>query len=518
VGEGANTAPAGKRTQSIVSNTIIRGVAQGVSVIASFVLLPFLVRAFTLGDYGVFMLAAAVTSYAALLDFGVGNTLIRLVADRLARHEDNRVGAVVASAGLFYAGVGVLAAILMAGIAVFGGSLFAVQPAQANLLRQLLLIGAAVQLVYWPASAAAHALAGYERYDLLSGVSMVQTVAGVLAIVAVLVLRLGPVALALINAGITLVVSLANLVLLARVASVRMGSLRPQYALVVEVIRGGLPLFALQMSALLGRQTTDRIILGVFLGAEAVGIYEVAAKLCLLVTQASDLLSGAILPVASNMNAREHVDSLRALFIRGARYAVVAIAPIVVVLVFIAGPFIRAWFGASMNSAVPVAQVLLAAQLLIPLYLIGDPILIGMNRFSRWVGGAFSVAVLNVVLSIVFVKAFGLVGVAVATLVANLVEFPLYARLATRELDITLWAWLKEASFPGYVLLIVPAAVALVGGASVLGGSLLTLLVVALAALLSYWGLAWSLALPGWEREELVGVVRAMLRRSEPAE
>ena len=409
MGEGSEPVP-GRRTTRLVSNTLIRGSAQVASVIASFVLLPFLVRAFTLADYGVFMLASAVTGYAALLDLGVGATLVRMVAERLARGESDEVGPVIASGASFYAVAGVIAALIMVGIGVLGGALFAVSPAQAKLLAQLLAIGAFVQLFYWPASAATHALAGFERYDLLSAASVVQTVCSVIAVVVVLVTKTGPVALAAINAGITLAASLAYCLLLARVTRGKIGRIRPRVSLVRTVMRDGLPLFSLQISALLGRQATDRIVLGVFLGPVAVGVYEIAAKLSALVSQAADLLTGVILPVASNMNAQEHKESLRALFVRGARYSVAAIAPVVVILACIARPFIQAWFGPGMAAAAPVASVLLLSQLFVPLYLMGDPILIGMNRIGRWAGWGFFVAALNVVLSVVLVKAVGYPG------------------------------------------------------------------------------------------------------------
>ena len=512
MGEGSEPVPE-SRAARLVSNTVVRGVAQAASVIASFVLLPFLVRAFTLADYGVFMLASAVTGYAAILDLGLGATLVRMVAERRAKNEESQVGSVVASVALFFTFVGVVAALVMVGIGLLGGSLFAVQPAQAQLLAQLLAIGAVVQIIYWPASAATHALSGFERYDLLSATSIIQTVASVLAVVAVLLLRLGPVALALINAGITLSMSLVLCVLFARIAWGRIGPLRPHLSLVRDAVRSGLPLCSIQLSGLLSRQATDRVVLGVLLGPQAVGIYEIASRLSMLVTQASELLTGAILPIAANMSAREHTQSIRALFVRGARYSVVAITPLIVVLICIARPFIGAWFGPAMAPAVPVAQLLLAAQFFVPLYMVGDPILTGMNRFPSWAGWAFAVALLNVALSVVFVKAFGLIGVAMGTAVATLIEFPLYGRLVVREMRLDWRKWIRQASVPGYPLLVVPILIAVAGAATILGQRLSTLFAVSAVAVTVYWALSWMLVLPKWERAELVTAVSAMVKR-----
>ncbi len=42
------------------------------------------------------------------------------------------------------------------------------------------------------------------------------------------------------------------------------------------------------------------------------------------------------------------------------------------ILIVLAGPFVRAWFGAGFETSVTVAQMLIGAQLLVPLYLVGE--------------------------------------------------------------------------------------------------------------------------------------------------
>jgi len=465
----------------IFTNTVANGIAQAASIIASFVLLPFLVAAFGLADYGVFMLASSVTNYALLLDLGAGATVTRLVADALERDDAERLRTIIGSAVVFYGAVGAIGAVIMVGMGLAAGHLFAVTPEQAALLRTLLFVGAALQLWYWPATTARHALAGYQRYDLLARVAVGQTLGGVVAVVVVIVAGWGPVALAVLNAIVSVIASIAAIGLLGSAGGVhgRLSAARPTIG---EIVRSGLPVFTVQVAALINRQSTDRIVLGIFIGPAAVAIYEIAAKLSQLVTQLSDLVVSAILPVAARLNAREHHDSLRALFVRGAKYTTLIVVPVNVVLVCIAGPFITAWFGPGYGESIQVAQVLVLAQLFVPLYLIGDPILIGKNRYALWVPGSTAMAALNIVLSVILVQRLGIVGVAVGTLVAAYVELPVYARMVLRELKVTVSEWLRIAAWPAYPLLAVPAAIALAATLTALAGSIAGLLMIAAVA------------------------------------
>ena len=93
-------------------------------------------------------------------------------------------------------------------------------------------------------------------------------------------------------------------------------------------------------------------------------------------------------------------------------------------LIVLAEPFVRAWFGDGFETSVAVARMLVAAQLFVPLYLVGDIILMATGRFSLWVRPGLLLALTNVVLSVVLVRSFGLIGVAFGTLLAGLLELP----------------------------------------------------------------------------------------------
>jgi O-antigen/teichoic acid export membrane protein len=198
---------------------------------------------------------------------------------------------------------------------------------------------------------------------------------------------------------------------------------------------------------------------------------------------------------------------LRSLFLRGVKIMSTLTAPAIAILIAIAGPFIVAWCGPSLGPAIAVAHVLLLAQIFLPLYELGDPLMIARGRYSAYVTAGLVCAVLNVALSIVFVRFFGMTGVALGTLAALYVEFPWLVRVFSRAMALPVGEWMKRTAWPLYPLLALPALLAYAGGQSVLGHSILGLAVVGAVSIFAYWLAAAFTAYSPVERADLVSIV-----------
>jgi O-antigen/teichoic acid export membrane protein len=154
---------------------------------------------------------------------------------------------------------------------------------------------------------------------------------------------------------------------------------------------------------------------------------------------------------------------------------------------------------------VRVAQLLILAQLFVPLYQIGDPILIGKGAFHLWVRRGLLLACLNLGLSVLFVAVFnmGIVGVALGTLISCLVELPLYAQVILRETQVSVRTWLATSGV-GYLLLPVVAVIAFAAVSfPMLSRGILGVGVAAALAVGVYWVVAYAVVLTPAEREAL---------------
>lgn len=506
-----NTGP--RRKRSIAANTAMNGVAQFASILSTLVFFPLLVRAFSVEGYGVYVIAISVTSVALMFDLGIGAATVRMVAARLSLDDTEGFWRVASTAAALLAGVGVLVGAVVAAVGLVADDIFNVTDAQAGLLRTLLLIGGALQLWYWPTSVASHVLGGLERYDLVARTSLVSTLANVGMIGIVLLTDGGPVLLMVLGAFVTIGASLINLTMLARVGPGRRLVSLPSRPIATEIISVGMPVFVAGMAQFFNREQADRLVVGVMIGPAAVAVYEVAAKLSMLIAQGTGLTTSAVLPVASGMAARGDETGLRELFVSGGRYVSLIIVPLVAALLVLADPFIGAWFGADFVESVPLAYVLVAAQVFVPLYQTGDAILIGRGRFGRWVPRGLALALANLVLSVFLVSRVGLIGVAIGTLVTTLAELPLYAQVILPETRAGVREWLG-AAVGAYALVPVVALASWLLGRLLVPHGLIAIAAAGAAAVALYWACAYALVLRPSERERVGMWVRHALGRT----
>jgi O-antigen/teichoic acid export membrane protein len=260
-------------------------------------------------------------------------------------------------------------------------------------------------------------------------------------------------------------------------------------------------------------QQTDRLLLGIVAGAVAVGLYEAAAKFNVLVTYLSGLSVSAVLPLASSMGAEGRHASLRALFMRGTKYTAALVAPVSVGLIVFAEPLLRAWLGDLFAEQAIVAQVLVFPHVLVSLGLMGDAIVTSQGRLKKRVPYILAQAILNVVLSLMLIPRFGVLGVALGTALAHLIDFPLHIRWLLKETRVSLAEWMREVIAPVYPLLLVPLVLGSILARSPVSATVLGIFMAGIVTVGAYWLALYFVGLSEWEREEARVALRAARAR-----
>lgn len=498
----------------LVVNTFANGVSQFAAMLASLVFMPLLIGAFGLEEYGLFMLATSVSAYAALLDLGIGSALTKYVAQHHATGDREALVGSASSALLLFTWVGVAGAGLLFGVGSLAGVIFDIGAEGGQLLRTILWIGAAFQLWYWPASTGRHILAGMQRFGVLAATGVTSTALTIASTLVVIVGGYGPVVLVTLNGFVMVAVSLLNVIAARRISGVPLlGYTGASRRYIRAIFTFSWAVFVVQLSDVLFYQQTDRILLGIFAGATAVGLYEAAAKFNALLTYVSGLSVSAVMPLASSMGATGRHASLHSLLMRGTKYTAALISPIVVVLVVFARPLIAAWLGPDFARHAIVAQVLVLPHLLTSLGLMGDAIVISQGKLAGRVPYIVVQAVLNIVLSVLLIPEYGVLGVALGTSIAHVVDWPLHMWFLKRNTNATLREGLRAVVMPVYPLLVVPLAVSLVLSRTVLADSIPGIFGAAVVALALYWGAMAAVGLSATERAELGRAIAAARRR-----
>lgn len=494
------------------ANTVLNGVTQSASMVASLVFMPMLVSSFGLTHYGLFMLASSVTAYASLADFGVGSALTKMVAEHHARNDRSGMAGVVAGALQFYVVAGALVAAVMVGLAFVSGWVFDIGSGDAQVMRNMLLLGAVFQLVYWPTSTARHILVGLQRFDVIAKTSVLATVLAIGATLVVLITGEGPLLLVGLSGVSMSLVALVTVIAAWRLSGLRRIPLARGAVHLGAILSFSWPVFVVQLSDTLFYGQTDRLVLGVMIGAAAVGLYEAAAKFSVLVTYLSSFTVAAVLPLASGMAAEERHASLRSLFVRGSKYVAALVAPIAVTLAVLAEPIIEAWLGPDFAGQGMVAALLVLPHALVSLGVMGDAIVISRGRIGKRIPYILAQAALNLVLSIVLAARYGVLGVAIGTAVAHLVDFPLHVRFLLAETGLTSREWLRSVILPVYPPLLVPLAIGLALRDGVLASTLPGLAILAALMVSACWLVTYFTGLGADERVDLWQIARSLVR------
>jgi O-antigen/teichoic acid export membrane protein len=432
-----------------------------------FFVAPYLVHALGDARYGVWCVVESVLAYFTLFDLGIAACLVRFVARHHAsgaRAELNRI--VSASLGLFLLAAG--------GVLLIGGAITPFvapglerklgEPGDVLPFMLLMLANLAVML---PLSVFPTILDGLQRFGAKSAVRLACLGLRVGGIVWVTETRPGLLPLAFVFAATNLVEHALAAVLCFRF----LPGLRLSHRLIdretLRAVRGySVDAF---LAMLAGRITvqTGAIVVGGFLSVAAAGHYALAAR---LVDMAKNLLRSATTTLTPAVSAREATGDLagvRRVFLHGTRAVLYLVLPIHLGVLVCGRPFFSRWVGGWQyaEACFPVTAVLSATLTIGVAQSVAARVLYGMGRLRLFARLALVEAVTNLVLSLALVGPFGLVGVAIAVAVPNVLFCLFVIAYACRTLTLGLWdylraSWLKPlcaAGAPGLVWLMVSA-------------------------------------------------------------
>ncbi len=250
-----------------------------------------------------------------------------------------------------------------------------------------------------------------------------------------------------------------------------------------------------------------------FVGSVAVTLYEGPARLVALIVQLTGFGNTALLPFASQLEATRRSETLTALLLRASRYVSAFVAPLALLLAVLARPLLVGWLGPAFGAAELPTVLLTGLQVLLVSLSVGHTIVVATGKLPGRLPVILGIVTLNLVLSVALVRRWGMTGVALGTVVASAIDYPLHLRYLARHAGLRYDAFLREVVLPVYPLLVLPAGVAVAARAFGVTASLAgTAATFALSALL-YWMGFLGVMVRREERDRLIDTARALLAR-----
>jgi O-antigen/teichoic acid export membrane protein len=404
---------------------------------------------------------SAIASYGLLLDFGIGGAVVKYVAEHVARGHTAAAREVVASAAWLYLGLAFAAAGIGVAVAPVLPSLIGVADADhrtAEWLIVLTCLNVAVAIAFTTPNAV---LRGLQRYDLHNAVCIANSLVEAAATVAVLLAGWGVVGIVGVFIPVNIATGIASAWVARRVApDLRIRWRGASLARMRVIASFSSSLFAIEAAGRL-QTRTDEFVIALFRPLTAVTPYALARKLGEAAQLVAVQFLKVMMPLASELHAADQEPELRKLYIVASRVALGVATAAAVMLTVFSDAILTLWVGAEYAQYAPLVMLLAIANLIGTSQWPAVEILLGIARHRVVAVTSLAAGIANVVLSVVLLPIFGLVGVALGTLIPTAIaSLCVVMPFAMRMLGVSLGAAVREIWMPALLPAMAAAAVA----------------------------------------------------------
>ncbi len=414
-------------SQKIVRNSAYSFAGFLILVAIQFFSTPYIVHTFGKDAYGVYALISVFIGYVSLLELGIGASIIKYVSEYYVEKRYDRINKLVSTAFILFLGLGLAGALIVLVFReYFATILFKVPTYLVGDTIYVFTVAGIAFFFTFVFGIFISVLIGLQRMDLTNEIS---TAFGILNIA-------GIVLLLWLGYGLKEVVILSSLngiigVLISVYISKRLMpelSLIPKFfdkSYVKSIFHFSLYVFASKIAVLV-YQNFGKLIVGIFLPVKFVTIYAVGVILSSFIYRFSGLVAAPVMPASSELLAKKDTDAIKELFLRGTKYVTIINIPSIFFLGIFAGEIIGLWMGEGFEESVLIFRVILIGLFVETMQHIGGNMLPGLGKPKLSACYAIGNAGLMMLLTIIFVKWFGLFGAALGLTVSQLIVLSLF--------------------------------------------------------------------------------------------
>lgn len=397
------------------------------NIVISLFYTPFVLRMVGEAQQGIYSTIGAMVGYIGVMDFGLGNAIIRYVAKYRAEGKRRKMESFLGMALTVYLVIG--AVVLAVGGVVYAllGNIFTQYTPEmlaiAKPMFGILLLNMTLSLVMnvFPA-----VLSGFEQFVLMRSLSIGRVI-----------LRAVLLPILLLNGGNVLSVAILDTTLSIILTFVQFGYCFFKLHIRIRFTEMDIPLFKeiaryssfIFLNMLMEQMywNTDAIIIARFFAPGVVLISTYGTQIAQYFMQFSGALSNLFLPRATQMAVKgATMEEMTDLMIRVGRIQLMVCGIIAIGFTLAGHQFFVCWLGDELGIAEVTQSYIIALMLVwalvIPMFEnTGIAIVQALNRHAFRSLVLCGIAVLNVIISIFLAKAYGPIGSAIGTTVSLLI-------------------------------------------------------------------------------------------------
>ncbi len=486
------------------------------TAIVTFFITPFVVHSLGNELYGIWVLIIGLTGYLGLLDFGMRTSIVKYVSEYHTQKNYGKLNSMGSTAITLFVMIGLLCWSVSVISSFFIKDIFNLTSVdQVNFPQLFFIIGADVfftfSLMIYQGT-----LAGFQRYDISVRNGLVAF--SIRSALIVLLLQFG---YSIISVSIAVLV--ANLLgyllnfksckLVCPQVSYSFGQFRKDDFHVLW--QYSWKSFVTNISDRI-IYYSDSIIIGIFLRPEHITIYAIASSLIIYVRQLVLSVSGVFVPAVSSAYAAGNQEQIHKIVIDGSKLILFVLVPVCVVLLVMGKDFIRLWMGDGYDKSYQILVILLVSQFLVLSQYGVTLVLYGLAKHEVVAHVNMVIAVSNVILSVILVRYWGLVGVAIGTAVPMcLLRLIFIPKKVFKVIDMKFKVFFKQVVVPISMVTILYSSIILLLKSGIGSDTWLRFVMSLMLSLMMYCVIFYAIGLKRQERVKMWDIFQSMLHKSK---
>jgi O-antigen/teichoic acid export membrane protein len=427
-------------------------VAFALNVVVGFFLTPIIIRCLGKTDFGIWTLVASFVGYYGLLNLGVGSAIVRYVARFTAQKDEAALSATASTAMTMFTVTGLLVALLSFLVANPLASFFRVGQEHLSAFEEVVRIVGLATALSFSDSVLRAVLVARERFVAVNAVACVLTL--IRAALSVLVLHLG---YGLSGVAYVLLVESALEVATKWFLCRRLApEIRVSFKLANRPMLRMLLLYGGATTVItvgdLIRSNLDSFVVGKWVGLAQVGVYGIGLMLVRYMVRVVTTAMSVLTPRFANLDGAGEEAKVRALFLRALSFSAILSFGCGMGAMLFGGHLITLWVGRDFSESTVILRILAISSAFAVAQNPAIGLMYAMNKHHYYAVATITEAAANLALSLVLVQRYGIVGVALGTMVPMLVvkvlAMPVYV---SRIAGITVGAYIRPLTGPALV-------------------------------------------------------------------
>ncbi len=496
--------------RALAVNTAVNAAAFFAGSALALVLVPVLIKAYGIEQYGLLVLVRLFLPLAffAVFDFGFSELSTQAVAR--ARVSADWQDASVKITALLMAAVviGVCVGLFLALSALWWTALLKVPPEYRTDVVWLLYLTAVALPLLFVLLVAEGVLKGFEAYRRLRSLEIgVNLVFAALAFAAVVL----DYRFSYVGAAFVFVQMLRALAVLeaCRRTARRHSGLRLSQMHRLRYSGLGQAIGPMWVSKLLGVTSTQLppLVVSGWLGPAAAGLFDVIMRLPRFAKMIFGLLNSSVLPVAARLDEASDESQMRRLGQLGLVVVSVLVLPPVIASSLVADRILGLWLGEQFAQYGPwTAIVFVATGLGVILNFGGSALMVQPEKFRRWIRISFLQTLVMYAIAWFFLDMLAERSIVLGTVIAQVVVLVPQARIVAQSQGVNASTWWRLAAFLGLAAALFSLRV--IPGLSLASLGWQGLIATIAACLLALWALAWFVLLTNGQRVKVWALFR----------